>query len=85
MFRKLVFALVLVLLLSQFTIAAAFAAEEPTGSCPKGFRLEVAMDHDMHHHQHVGTDTNLNGDDFICMKHVTPDQMIHVHIDNSLP
>ena len=83
--KKLLFALLLVMLLSQFAVPVALAADEPTGSCPSGFELAMAMDHDVHHHQHVGTDTDLNGDGWICMKHVTPDQMIHVHIDNNLP
>jgi len=47
--------------------------------------VELAMEHDMHHHQHVGTDTDLNGDGFICMKPVTLDENIHVHVDNNLP
>jgi hypothetical protein len=85
MFRKLVFAFLLVVLLSQFTIPVALAADEPAGSCPSGFTLELAMDHDAHHHSHVGTDADQNGDGYICMKHVTPGEGIHVHIDNNLP
>ena len=85
MLRKLVFALLLVVLLSQLTIPVAFAASEPVGSCPAGFMLELAMDHDAHHHSHVGADTDLNGDGYICMKHVTPSEDIHIHTDNNLP
>lgn len=85
MYKKLVFALMLVVLFSQFAVSTAFAVGEPTGSCPPGFTLEMAMEHDMHHHQHVGADTDLNGDGFICMKHVTPNEKIHVHVDNNLP
>jgi hypothetical protein len=85
MYKKLVFALMLVMLISQFAVPVARAAGEPTGSCAPGFTLEMAMEHDMHHHQHVGTDTDLNGDGFICMKPVTPDGKIHVHVDNNLP
>jgi hypothetical protein len=85
MFRKLVFAFLLAVLLSQFTIPAALAAGEPVGSCPPGFTLELAMDHDAHHHMHVGTDTDRNGDGYICMMHVTPTDKIHVHTDNNLP
>ena len=85
MHKKLFFALLLVMLLSQFAVVTVLAAGEPIGSCATGFTLMMAMEHDEHHHQHVGTDTDLNSDGWICMKHVTPDQMIHVHVDNNLP
>jgi len=85
MYKKLVSTLMLVMLISQFAVPTVFAAGEPTGSCAPGFTLEMAMEHDMHHHQHIGTDTDLNGDGYICMQHLTPDEQIHVHIDNNLP
>ena len=83
MYKKLFFTLMLVLLLLQFAVPVAFAAGEPAGSCAPGFTLMMAMEHDEHHHQHVGTDTDLNGDGFICMKHAT--ETIHLHVDNNLP
>jgi hypothetical protein len=85
MHKKLFFALLLVILLSQFAVVNVLAAGEPIGSCAPGFTLMMAMDHDEHHHQHVGTDTDLNGDGWICMKHVTPVEKIHLHVDNHLP
>ena len=85
MHKKLFFALLLVILLSQFAVVNVFAAGEPIGSCAPGFTLMMAMDHDVHHHQHVGTDADLNGDGWICMKHLTPTEKIHLHIDNNLP
>ena len=85
MLRKLVFAVLLVVLFSQFTIPTVLAASEPVGSCPSGFTLELAMDHDAHHHSHVGTDADQNGDGFICMRHVTPIDKVHVHTDNNRP
>jgi hypothetical protein len=85
MHKKLFFALLLVILLSQFAVVNVFAAGEPIGSCAPGFTLMMSMDHDVHHHQHVGTDTDLNGDGWICMRHVTPDEKIHLHVDNYLP
>ena len=85
MHKKLFFALLLVILLAQFSAVAVFAAGEPIGSCAPGFTLMMAMDHDVHHHQHVGTDTDLNGDGWICMKHVSPLEKIHLHVDNNLP
>jgi hypothetical protein len=47
--------------------------------------LVMAMEHDEHHHQHVGTDADLNADGYICMMPVTSDGQIHVHVDNNLP
>ena len=85
MIKKLIFALLLVVLLSQFTVPTVFAASEPQGSCPLVFTLETAMVHDNHHHRHVGTDADKNGDGYICMKSVTPSGKIHVHVDNNLP
>ena len=85
MFKKLAFALMLVVLLSQFAVPTVFAMGAPTGNCAPSFTLEMAMAHDNHHHRHVGTDTDKNGDGYICMKPVTPSGKIHVHVDNNLP
>ena len=85
MFKKAVFLLVLVLVLTPLGTSVAFAANG--SACPEGFQLEMAMHHDDHEHQHrhVGTSADKNGDGFICMKPITPDGSIHVHIDNSVP
>jgi hypothetical protein len=85
MFKKLIFTLLLVMFLSQFAVPTVFAASEPIGSCAPGFTLEMVMEHNDHLHQHVGTDTDKNGDGYICMKPVTPSGKIHVHVDNNLP
>jgi hypothetical protein len=85
MFKKLIFTLLLVMFLSQFAVPNVFAAGEPVGSCAPGFTLMMAMEHDEHHHHHVGTDTDVNADGYICMKPITPDGIIHVHMDNNLP
>jgi hypothetical protein len=85
MFRKLVFALVLVVLLSQLAVPTVLAVDEAVGSCPAGFSLELAMHHENHHHRHVGTHADLNGDGYICMKPVGLNNNIHIHIDNNLP
>ena len=79
--KKLVFVLIVVVLLAQFTTAPVFAAN----NCPPGFTLEPAMPHEDHHHQHVGNSTDKNGDGYICVKHITPDEDIHVHTDNHYP
>ena len=80
MLRKLLYLFVLASLLTIFTSSVAIAASG--SNYPPGFSLEEVMDHE-HHHQHVGTSTDQNGDGHVCMKHVTPDEMIHV--DNDLP
>jgi hypothetical protein len=85
MFKKLLFAFLLVMFLSQFAVSTVFAAGEPTGGCAPGFTLEMAMEHNNHHHQHVGADTDQNGDGWICMMPVTPTEKVHVHVDNNLP
>lgn len=64
----------------------AFASDGQVGGCPGKFELHMAMDHDGdHEHQHVGTDTDRNGDGLICVKHISVDGTIHVHIDNNVP
>jgi hypothetical protein len=85
MLKRLVFALLLVVLYFQFAVPTVFAAGEPTGGCAPGFTLEMVIVHDNHHHHHVGTDADQNGDGYICMKPVTPGGKIHVHVDNALP
>lgn len=85
MFKKLMFALLLLVLLSQFAVPTVFAAGEPAGGCPPGFTLEMAMEHGNHHHRHAGTGADQNGDGYICMKPVTPTGKIHVHVDNNFP
>ncbi len=85
MFKKILFAFLLVVLLSQFAVPTVFAAGESSGRCAQGFTLEMAMVHNNHHHRHVGTDADKNGDGYICMKPVTPSGKIHVHVDNNLP
>lgn len=87
MSRKLVFLFVLTVLLFQFTISVAFAAGERGSNCPTGFTLVTATHHDdhEHHHQHVGTSADQNGDGYICFKPITPDEAIHVHVDNNHP
>jgi hypothetical protein len=84
MFKKLVFALLLVVVLSQFAVFTTYAMGEPASACAPGFTLEMAMDHDNHHHKHVGTDADQNGDGDICVQPVTPDGKIHVHVDNTV-
>ena len=70
------------------TVSLAAGSEAPVGGCPDDFHLHTVMDHDSDHqgqHQHVGSDKDLNGDGWICVKHVSEDGSVHVHIDNNVP
>ena len=57
------------------------------GGCPTGFHLhEVGGgDHEHEAHRHVGLSmgaVDRNGNGHICVKHVSLDGAIHVHIDD---
>ena len=82
--RNIVFLFTLVLALTLPTASTAFAAGGI--NCPPGFTLEMHMHHEEHQHEHihVGTSTDQNSDGYICMKPITPDGSIHVHIDNTV-
>jgi hypothetical protein len=53
--------------------------------------LHHAAHHDEHHmdgdgnHLHVGADTDLNADGWLCVKHVSIDGSVHLHVDNVVP
>lgn len=84
--QKLIVLVLFGMLLSLGGGAVALASSDPVGGCPGKFELHLAMDHDgEHEHQHVGTDTDRNADGWICVKHVSADGNIHVHIDNNIP
>jgi hypothetical protein len=82
----------IVLLMASVFVSTASAGEEippgAVGGCPDSFHLHMTMDHDDQHHAdhlHVGTG-DLNGDGWICVKHVvTKGVEIHIHKDNNLP
>lgn len=77
----------MVVTLFTFSLAssalAATSQSSPAGSCPNNFELMEFMDHSDHPH-HIGVTVDLNGDGWICMKHV-PNTELHLHVDNSLP
>ena len=84
--KKLILRMLIMLSLSLFVVAPASASGDPVGGCPKSFERHEAMPHDDHHeHRHVGADTDRNGDGWLCVKHVSVDGSIHVHIDNNIP
>ena len=74
----------LALFLALTNVTSTWADPLPVGRCPDQFELHLAADHDDHHsHHHAGTDTDRNGDGWICVKHVGADDQIHVHTDNN--
>jgi len=84
--RRLVLSALISLMLALTGTASVSASPEPLGGCPDHFELHPVMPHDDHHgHQHVGSDTDRNGDGWLCVKHVAADGHIHVHIDNNVP
>jgi len=79
----LIFLVSLMLVLS--VVGSASADGNPVGGCPDSFELHMVMPHEDHGHHHVGTDTDLNGDGWICAKVVGANETNHVHIDNNMP
>jgi hypothetical protein len=74
----------LLLAAAPLVLAPASAAAQ---GCPPGFQLHAVDDHDHQdgEHRHVGlamAAADRNGNGLICVKHVTPDGAIHVHIDD---
>jgi hypothetical protein len=82
--RILLFIAVLAAVLSPVGTQAAFAQSQ--SNCPPGFMLHSVsdMDHMMDGHMMVGV-YDLNGDGYICARHVATDESIHVHTDNNFP
>ena len=85
--RKIGFVMFLVLLLT-LSLVPLVAAEgsEPVGGCPPNWHLHEPMHDGSAHpdHRHVGTESDRNGDGWICGKHVGVDGSIHVHTDNNI-
>jgi hypothetical protein len=83
-----VMVIVLLLVVSIVSFAAA-GSSEAQGNCPPGeWHLHMVSEHnDMGQgdHHHVGNDSDLNGDGWICGKHTGLNGKVHVHIDNNIP
>jgi hypothetical protein len=81
--------LVIASLFSLTGVGTAVAAS--VDGCPDGFHLHYVADHDHHDgsdehtHKHIGNDKDLNGDNYLCVKHVGKGGIVHVHIDNNVP
>jgi hypothetical protein len=86
--KKWAILLLVVVTLMLLTVSFVNASGDPVGGCPDGFQLHMTMDHNHDHdgpHQHAGNDRDLNGDGWICGKHVGANGSVHVHIDNNVP
>jgi hypothetical protein len=87
---KKVFAVLLLTMLFALAVTSFTSADDgqPHWGCPDDFHLHEAVHHDDDHdgdHKHVGSGQDKNGDGWICVKHATPSEKIHVHIDNNIP
>ena len=60
----------------------ALSDGRPVAGCAPPFELHHVMDHDNHHHRHIGSDTDRNGDGYLCVMHISADK--HLHIDNNV-
>lgn len=87
--KKTMLALLIAMLLVFSMAVTAFAEHgAPAGGCPEKYHLHHLMHHDHegdHMHRHIGSDIDMNGDGYLCVKHVSSDGSLHVHIDNYLP
>lgn len=78
--------ILVMLMISALALLAVPFVLADDGACPDGFTLHPAMVHkhpDGGNHLHVGVDGDLNGDGYICGKHVSASGSVHVHIDNN--
>ena len=74
-------------LLAVAALGAPPAGVGGAATCPEGFHAHLVGDGDHEHggHDHVGLSMDAvdrNGNGAICVRHVTPDGDIHVHIDD---
>jgi hypothetical protein len=82
--RKILIISVMTILMSAFLAVPVMAQEgPPVGTCAPGFVMHHFMEHVDHHDHHIGMEVDLNGDGFICVKHLS--NGLHVHVDNVLP
>lgn len=75
--------LVFMVVVSLFLATTAFAGTGiPAGGCAPAFELHQ-MDHTgEHHHPHIGVEKDLNGDGYICVKHLPNN--LHLIVDNPI-
>lgn len=80
--KRTTLALILALVLVSILAPAASAKTVPPSGCPVGFELHETTHHE-HHDHHIGLQTDLNGDGYLCVKVLNDDR--HVHVDNVIP
>ena len=82
--KKVVYTFLIVMILSLSLVNVAFADHgEPAGGCPRNFELHHFMEHEGDPmHVHIGAVQDLNGDGYICVRHLTETK--HLHVDNSI-
>ena len=83
--NKIAHIFLIVLILSLALVNTAYAGMgEPAGGCSPAFELHHFMEHEGDHmHRHIGISQDLNGDGFICVKHLSETK--HLHVDNRIP
>lgn len=80
--KKLLIVLMLSMLLLSVSVASiALAKQDKSRGCPEPFHLEPFLEHEGHHHQHIGLTLDHNQDGYICVKHIGDK---HLHIDNNV-
>jgi hypothetical protein len=73
----------MLLVVGSLASVSATPGGPPVGGCPPKFHLHpLSHEHNGHVHTHVGNSFDQNGDGLICVKHVSVDGSVHVHIDN---
>ena len=80
--------LAIILLAVALPASTSHGDAEPAGACPDDFVLHPVGHCDCGEHGehiHAGVSTDRNDDGWICMKHVSVDGGVHVHIDNNKP
>lgn len=77
------------LIASLLGVAAVTFAPSPAAAegCPPAFHLHTLGEHNHEHgaHRHVGLGmdkVDRNGNGLVCVKQVTPDANVHVHVDD---
>ena len=81
--RIVLLAILLTSLLALALAPAAYAknGQPPTGTvCPPGFDELHLVEDPTDHDNHIGLKSDLNGDGYLCVKHLK--NGLHVHVDN---
>jgi len=81
--KKIYAVTVFMLLISLFLVSTAFAGSGvPVAGCAPAFELHQMTHSGEHHHPHIGVQKDLNGDGYVCVKHLPNN--LHLIVDNSI-